>query len=155
MNTKRLDLLMSLLKVGLSVVGVALCILLFNAPNVSAGKEAVEAYRDGSQMSAAIWFTFFLMFALMAVVVVFFLLQLITDTKKTVIAILGILISTVIYMIFLAMGTSDTTDSLLLKNPVSQAVVDNTTAGIYTIFIGMAIGALVIILGPFMGRLRK
>jgi drug/metabolite transporter (DMT)-like permease len=155
MSTKRLDLLMNILKIGLGGLGVILCIMLFNAPNVSAGKEAVEAYRDGSQMSAAIWFTFFLMFALMAVVVVFFLLQLITDTRKTVIAILGILISTVIYLIFLGIGTSDTTDTLQLKNPVSQAVVSNTTAGIYTIFIGMAVGALVIILGPFMGRLRK
>lgn len=155
MNTKRIDLLMSILKIGLGGVGVILCMLLFNAPNVSEGKEAVEAYRDGSQMGMAIYFTFFLMFALMAVVLVFFLLQLITDTKKTIIAIVGILVSLVIYLISLSFGTTDTTDTLLLRNPVSQSVVNSTTAGIYTILIGMVIGALVIVLGPFMGRYRK
>jgi hypothetical protein len=53
------------------------------------------------------------------------------------------------------MGTTDTTDTLLLKNPVSQGVVDTTTAGVYTIMVGMAIGVLVIVLGPLMGRYRK
>ena len=155
MSTKRLDLMMTTLKGGLIVVGVALCILLFNAPNVSAGKEVVEAYRDGSEMGAAIWFTIFMTLLLAGTVVLFFVLQLITNTKATLIAILGILISVVIYIIVLSSGTADTTDSLLLKNPVSQSTVNHTTAGIYTILIGMVLGALVIILGPFMGRLRK
>jgi hypothetical protein len=44
---------------------------------------------------------------------------------------------------------------LLLKNPVSQGIVNTTTAGIWTIMVGMLIGALVIIAGPFMGRFRK
>jgi hypothetical protein len=155
MSTKRLDLMMNILKIGLGGIGVILCLMLFNAPNVSAGKEAVETYREGSQMGAAIWFTIFMVLALVGAVLLFFVLQLITNTKATVIAILGILVSVVIYVIVLGAGTSDTTDSLLLKNPVSQGVVNNTTAGIYTILIGMALGALVIILGPFMGRLRK
>lgn len=155
MSTKKIDLLMNILKIGLGGIGVILCIMLFNAPNVSAGKEAVEAYRDGSQMSAAIYFTIFMMFALLGFVLIFFLLQLITDTKRTLIAIIGILVSLIIYVISLSFGTTDTTDSLLLKNPVSQGVVDTTTAGIYTILVGMGIGVLVIVLGPFMGRLRK
>ena len=155
MNIKKIDLLMSILKIGLGGVGVILCIMLFNAPNVSAGKEAVEAYRDGSQMSAAIYFTFFMMATLLGFVLIFFLLQLVTDTKRTLIAIVGILVSVIIYLISLSFGTTDTTDTLLLKNPVSQGVVDTTTAGVYTIFAGMAIGALVIILGPLMGRYRK
>lgn len=146
---------MSILKIGLGGIGVILCLMLFNAPNVSEGKEVVEAYRDGSQMSMAIFFTIFLMCALMGIVLLFFLLQLITNTKKTVIAIIGIFVSLVIYLIALSFGTADTTDTLLLKNPVSQGVVNSTTAGIYTIMIGTVLGALVIILGPLMGRYRK
>lgn len=146
---------MSIIKFGLGGVGVVLSVLLFFAPNVSEGTEVVEAYREGPQMSYAIWYTIILMLALLAIVIVFFLLQIVTDTKKTVIAIAGIMISVVIYLICLSAGTTDTTDTLLLKNPVSQGIVNTTTAGIWTIMVGMVIGALVIIAGPFIGRFRK
>jgi uncharacterized membrane protein len=155
MSAKNTNLLMTIIKYGLGGIGVVLSLLLFGAPNVSEGTEAVEAYREGPQMSYAIWYTIILMFALLAIVVVFFLVQLITDTKKTVIAIAGIMVSLVIYLICLSAGTQDTTDTLLLKNPVSQGIVNTTTAGIWTIMVGMLIGALVIIAGPFMGRFRK
>jgi hypothetical protein len=95
------------------------------------------------------------MLLLLGIVLLFFFLELISRPKKTIIAILGIVVSLVIYLIINAMGTSDTTDTLLLKNPVSQGVVDTTTAGVYTIMVGMAIGVLVIVLGPLMGRYRK
>jgi hypothetical protein len=85
----------------------------------------------------------------------FFFLELISRPKKTIIAILGIFVSLIVYFILIGIGTSDTTDTLLLKNPVSQGVVDTTTAGVYTIMVGMAIGVLVIVLGPLMGRYRK
>ncbi len=146
---------MTIIKFGLGGVGVVLSVLLFFAPNVSEGTEVVEAYREGPQMSYAIWYTIILMLVLLGAVMLFFILQIFTDTKKTLIAIAGILVSVVIYVICLSAGTSDTTDTLLLKNPVSQGVVNTTTAGIWTIMVGMLIGALVIIAGPFIGRFRK
>lgn len=155
MSAKNINLLMTIIKFGLGGVGVVLSVLLFFAPNVSEGTEVVEAYREGPQMSYAIWYTIILMLALLGVVVLFFILQIFTDTKKTLIAIAGIIVSIVIYLICLSAGTSDTTDTLLLKNPVSQGIVNTTTAGIWTIMVGMLTGALVIIAGPFMGRFRK
>jgi hypothetical protein len=155
MSAKNINLLLNIIKFGLGGLGVVLSVMLFYAPNVSAGTEAVEAYRDGSQMSYAIWFTIALMLLLLGIVLLFFFLELISRPKKTIIAIAGIVVSLVIYLIINAMGTTDTTDTLLLKNPVSQGVVDTTTAGVYTIMVGMAIGVLVIVLGPLMGRYRK
>jgi hypothetical protein len=155
MSAKNINLLMTIIKFGLGGVGVVLSVLLFFAPNVSEGTEVVEAYREGPQMSYAIWYTIILMLVLLGAVMLFFILQIFTDTKKTLIAIAGILVSVVIYVICLSAGTSDTTDTLLLKNPVSQGVVNTTTAGIWTIMVGMLIGALVIIAGPFIGRFRK
>jgi hypothetical protein len=155
MSAKKINLLLNIIKFGLGGLGVVLSMLLFYAPNVSAGTEAVEAYRDGAQMSYAIWFTFALMFLLLGIVLLFFFLELISRPKKTIIAILGIFVSLIVYFILIGIGTSDTTDTLLLKNPVSQGVVDTTTAGVYTIMVGMAVGVLVIVLGPLMGRYRK
>lgn len=155
MSAKNINLLLNIIKFGLGGLGVVLSMLLFYAPNVSAGTEAVESYRDGAQMSYAIWFTFALMFLLLGIVLLFFFLELISRPKKTIIAILGIFVSLITYFILMGIGTSDTTDTLLLKNPVSQGVVDTTTAGVYTIMVGMAVGVLVIVLGPLMGRYRK
>jgi len=157
MDSKKLNLFLTILKFSVSIIGVALSVLvIFNAPNVSEGMEAVETYRDTSvAFGGAIWFTIIIMFALMGFVLIFFLLSLITNTKQTVISIIGILIFLGIYVVINLIGTSDTNESLALRNEVSPGVIGTTSAGIYTILIGMVIGVLVIVLGPFMGRFRK
>jgi steroid 5-alpha reductase family enzyme len=155
MNSSKLNLILNAVRIALVVIGVGLSLLLINGPNVNAGTEAVEAFRDGGQMSAAIMFTIVLMVAVIAVIFIFFFLQLATNTKKTVMSILGLIAALVIYLIFFAAGTSDTTDTLLLKNPVEQGTVVTTTAGIYTVMVGLFAGVLVILLGPLMGRFRK
>ena len=55
------------------------------------------------------------------------------------------------------MGTTDDNESLDLAEKVQQDadVISTTTAGIYTGLFLLAIGGLVWILGPLMGRLRK
>ena len=88
-------------------------------------------------------------------VIGFFILQIIQSPKRTILSIIGIVLSLIVYMIFYLLGTSDTKDTLALRNPVSDGVVLTTTAGLYTIGILLFVGLVVIIAGPFMGRLRK
>jgi cyanate permease len=78
-----------------------------------------------------------------------------SNPKKTIISIIGLIIALGIYLIFFAMGTSDTSDSLLLKNPVDKSTVVTTTAGLFTVLLGLGIGVIVILAGPLMGRFRK
>ncbi|MEY3426377.1 MAG: hypothetical protein RL265_673 [Bacteroidota bacterium] len=156
MDAKKLTVGLNALKFSIAIVGVVLSLFLFNAPNVVAGTEAVETYRDGSVIfSSAIWFTIIIFFALCAFVLLFFFVQLISNPKRTVISILGILIFLGIYLVISLMGTTDTNETLALRNQVSSGVINTTSAGIYTIIIGMFAGLLVVILGPFMGRYRK
>jgi hypothetical protein len=155
MNAKNLNLFLTILKFSLVGIGVGVSLFLFNGPNVTDGMDAVEAYREGPQMAAAILFTISVFIACIAIVLIFFVSQLITDTKKTVMAIIGIVVALLIYLVMYSAGTTDTTDTLALRHPVEQGVVNSTTAGIYTTLIGLFIGILVIIIGPFMGRLRK
>lgn len=156
MDAKKLAVGLNALKFSIAIVGVVLSLFLFNAPNVVAGTEAVETYRDGSVIfSSAIWFTIIIFFALCAFVLLFFFVQLISNPKRTVISILGILIFLGIYLVISLMGTTDTNETLALRNQVSSGVINTTSAGIYTIIIGMFAGLLVVILGPFMGRYRK
>lgn len=157
MDAKKLNIGLTALKFTVAIIGVVLSLFLFAAPNVEAGTEAVESYRDSSVVfSSAIWFTIIILIVLVAFVLLFFVVQLISNPKRTVISILGILIFLAVYIVFNMIGTSDTNESLALtRNPVSDGVIGTTTAGIYTILIGMFAGILVIVLGPFMGRYRK
>lgn len=156
MDAKKLNIGLTALKFIVAIVGVVLSLFLFNAPNVEAGTEVVETYRDSDVVfSSAIWFTMITLIALIGLVLLFFVVQLITNPRKTIISIVGVLIFVIIYLIMNMAGTSDTNETLALRNPVDLSVISTTTAGIYTILIGMFAGILVIVLGPFMGRFRK
>jgi len=146
---------MNIVKFGLALVGVLLCLLIIGGPNGEQPLAEQTAFREGAKLGAAISYTGILMFVGAAVIVLFFVVQLITNTKRTVYSIIGIIVAIVIYLIITMMGTSDTNATLALRDPVSSSTINTTSAGIYTIIIGLIISILAILLGPFMGRLRK
>jgi hypothetical protein len=152
MNVK---LILNIARILLVVIGVGASIAIIGGPNVSAGKEAMETFRESTEMNVAIYFTLGILGAAVVFVLGFFLFQLATQPKKTIVSILGLVVAAVIYAVFFSAGTTDTTDSLQLKNPVSQGVVNTTTAGLFTVGACLVIGLLVIITGPLMGRYRK
>jgi len=157
MNTKKLDMFMNILKFGLVAVGVIACMLVIGGPNMESTVEDQESFREGASLGMAINYTMLIIIASVAIVLLFFMIQLITNTKKTALSIIGVIVALVVYLIFWAMGTSDTNDSLALLESVQveQGTIATTTAGIYTAIVGVAVGALVWILSPLMGRLRK
>jgi len=155
MKSNKIDLVMNVLKFGLVLIGAILCLLIINGPNAEAPVADQLVYREGWKLGSAISYTGILLFACAAVVVLFFVVQLITNTKKTVFSIIGIIIAFVLYFIISIMGISDTNDTLALRDPVSLSTINSTSAGLYTVIIGLVVSILVILLGPFMGRLRK
>ena len=116
-----------------------------------------DEFMESFSLGLAVNYTLYIILGGIAVILVFFLIQLITNTKKTALSIAGILAAGILYLIFKLMGTTDTNESLALAEKVQQDadVISTTTAGIYTGLFLLAIGALVWILGPLMGRLRK
>ena len=156
MKNKNLNLYMNILKAVLIAVGVILCLFLFGGPNVTTdSKEVVAEFRDGSKMGLASLFTAFVFVLCVGVIVIFFIAQLVSNPKKTIISILGILGFLVIYLIFYFAGTNDTNESLqLLRNPVSQGSIVTTTAGLYTTFVAMVIAFLAVLMG-FFTRLKR
>jgi hypothetical protein len=157
MDTKKLNMFMNILKFGLVAVGVIACMLVIGGPNMESTVEDQESFREGASLGMAINYTMLIIIASVAIVLLFFMIQLITNTKKTALSIIGVIVALVVYLIFWAMGTSDTNDSLALLESVQveQGTIATTTAGIYTAIVGVAVGALVWILSPLMGRLRK
>ena len=155
MNATKLNLISRIFQYLSIAIGVILSVLILISGPVTDGKEALEKFRESAEMNAAIYFMLFILFAGGAMVIGFFIFQIIQSPKRTILSIIGIVISLVVYMIFYLLGTTDTTDTLALRNPVSDGVVLTTTAGLYTIGVTLLVGFVVIIAGPFMGRLRK
>jgi len=119
--------------------------------------EAQETFREGASMSLATSFTGFIIFASVGLILVFFVIQLITNPKKTVMSIIGLLVALVLYLIFLMIGTSDTNESLALLEDVqvAQGTIASSSAGLYTVISGVVIALLVAVFGPLLGRYRK
>jgi hypothetical protein len=157
MDDKKLRMIMTILKVVLVVIGVVACFMVILGPNGNAEVDVREEFENSFSLGLAINYTLYIILGGIAVILVFFLIQLITNTKKTALSIAGILAAGVLYLIFKLMGTTDNNETLDLAEKVQQDadVISTTTAGIYTGLFLLGIGALVWILGPLMGRLRK
>lgn len=157
MDTKKLNLYMSILKIGLVAIGVILCLFIIGGPNMESTMEVQETFREGSSMSLVTSFTGFIIFASIGLILLFFVVQLITNPKKTVLSIIGLLVALVLYLIFLMIGTSDTNESLQLLEDVqvAQGTIVSSSAGLYTVITGVVLALLVAVFGPLMGRYRK
>jgi len=157
MDDKKLNMIMTVLKVVLVVIGVVACFMVILGPNADAEVKVREEFMESFSLGLAINYALYIILGGVAVILVFFLIQLITNTKKTALSIAGILAAGALYVIFRLVGSTDTNESLALGEKVQQnaEVISTTTAGIYTGLVLLTIGALVWILGPLMGRLRK
>jgi amino acid transporter len=154
MKFKNLNLYLNILKVVLVAVGVILCLFLFGGPNATSDATDIETFRDGSKMGLASMFTTFILFLGIGLILIFFVVQLISNPKKTILSILGIVAALIIYLIFWAAGTDDTNESLQLRHPVEPSTITATTAGLWTTLVAIGIGILAVISG-FFTRLMK
>lgn len=154
MKIKNLPLYMNILKVVLVAAGVILCLFLFGGPNANGTKEEMAAFRDGTELGLASGFTGFIVFLGIGLILIFFVVQLISNPKKTIISILGLVAALIIYLIFWAAGTGDTNESLQLRHPVEQETITATTAGLWTSLVAIGV-AFLAVLGGFFSRLIK
>lgn len=159
MNSNKLNLGLNIFRYVLGALGILACILVIGGPNASGDVETsvVESFRDGGRMSFAINYTGFIIIACLALVLVFFVVQLISNPKKTIMSIIGIVAVFVLYLILSMMGSSDAPEDLALQvsEPVSQGTVNSTTAGLWTAIITILVTFLAAVLGPVIARFRK
>mgnify|MGYP006123621111 CR=1 FL=1 len=157
MDTKKLNLFMSILKFGLAGLGVIGCLFLFGGENMNSTVQDQVSFRDGLSLSFTVMFTGFLIFATVGLILLFFVTQIISNPKKTVMSIIGVIAALVIYLVLLMMGTGDSNESLLLTEDVQveKGTIVSTTAGIYTVLTLILVALVAAVAAPFMGRLRK
>jgi len=155
MDSNKLNVILNGLKFGLVGIGVIACLLVIGGPNAEAEITVQEEFREGGAMSTAVGYTILIILAAVVAVLFFFVQQLISTPKKTVMSILGLIIALVFFLFFWIIGTSDTNETLALRDPVDLGTIRTVTAGLYTAFVGVIVGVLVWILSPLMGKMRK
>lgn len=159
MDNKKFDLAMTITKFAIGAIGLIACLwVLFTSPGGDATELVKAQYADSTQMGFATNYTVIIIFAAVIAVLLFFIFQLVTNFKKTALSIIGIVAAFLLYLILRVMGTTDTNESLgLIKDyKTSDATLSATTAGLWVVIIGIMIGIILAILGPFLlGKYRK
>lgn len=145
---------MTILKVVLVAIGVFACLFLFGGPEATADPKEVEDFRNGGAMSFATVFTGFIVFLGVGLILLFFVVQLISNPKRTVLSIVGLIAALVVFLIFWMAGTSDTNETLQLRHPVEDGVIASTTAGLWTAIVATVVGVLAIIGGLIMRAIK-
>lgn len=148
---------MSILKVGLVAIGVIASLFLFSGADMNSTLQDQVSFRDGMSLSFSTSFTGFLIIASVGLILLFFIVQLISNPKKTIMSIVGLVAALVLYLIFLMVGTSDNNTSLQLAEDVQveKGTIVSTTAGLYLVITLIVVALLAAVLSPLMGRLRK
>jgi hypothetical protein len=145
MNEKKMNLIGNVIKLSLIAIGVILSLMIISGPNVNAGKEAVETFRDGFKLSAAMNFILIILAICILVIIAFYVLLLITDFKKAIKSMIGVILFAVLYFILSMIGSSDTSETLALRNPVADATIDSTHAGLVCVIIGLGVAGVTLI----------
>lgn len=154
MKEEKMNLILTITRYALVLIGVGLSVMLFSGPTVADGKAAMTEFRESGSMSA-IYYTLFIIVTAVVAVLGFFMYQIALQPKKTLLSIVGIVVAFVLYFVMYFSGSSDTMKSLALRHEASDSVIAATSAGVYTIGICLAVGVLVVVFGPLMGRYRK
>ena len=70
---------------------------------------------------------------------------------------IGVIAALLVFLIMWAMGSSDTNETLQLRETVQvdPGTISSVSAGLYTAIIGVVVAGLAWVLSPLMGRLRK
>tara|TARA_B110000459_G_scaffold67433_1_gene75738 strand:+ start:1035 stop:1499 length:465 start_codon:yes stop_codon:yes gene_type:complete len=154
MKEDKMNLILTITRYALVLIGVGLSVMLFSGPTVADGKAAMTEFRESGSMTA-IYYTLFIIATAVIAVLGFFAYQIAMQPKKTLMSIVGIVVAFVLYFVMYFSGSSDTMKTLALRHEASDSVIAATSAGVYTIGFCLAIGVLVVVFGPLMGRYRK
>ncbi len=154
METKKLNLILSIVKIALGAIGVLICAFLIIGPGPTAEpKERVE-FLDSPVMNLGTYFTFAIILLAVILVIGFFLYQLIVSPKRTFMSIISIIAAGVLFLIFWVIGSSDTSESIGVAEQYNDSI-SWISAGLIVVFIGIVIGFAAAFGGPLYGRLRS
>lgn len=157
MNSSNKTTILNILKVVLGVLGalfVVLAVLSLPADLKSQTVEAQQAAMQNGKLGLMTGFTIFIVILGAVLILGFFLFGLITDTKKTLRAVLGYAIAGVAFLLFYLVAKGTMTP-IAFKDGVSTSTLKATEAGLYLTIFMVAVGFILMLVGPLFKYIKK
>ena len=98
MKEEKMNLILTITRYALVLIGVGLSVMLFSGPTVADGKAAMTEFRESGSMSA-IYYTLFIIVTAVVAVLGLFMYQIAMQPKKTLLSIVGIVVAFVLYFV--------------------------------------------------------
>jgi hypothetical protein len=157
MTSVKKTMFLNILKVVLGVLGVLFVLLAvvdLPADLKSLTVEDQEAALNNSKLGLMTSFTLFIVILGAILIVGFFLFGLITDTKKTLRAVLGYALAGLAFLIFYAIAKGSVTP-VAVKDGISSSTLKATEAGLYLTIFMVVIGFVLMLVGPLFRYIKK
>lgn len=157
MNSTKKSMFLNILKIVLGVLGALFVLLaIFALPGdvKELNLEEKTAAINNSKFGLMMGFTIFIVILGAVLVVGFFLFGLITDTKKTLKAVLSYAISGLAFLILYVIAKGSVTQ-FSIEEGISTSTLKATEAGLYLTFVMVIVGFLLMLVGPFFKHIKK
>jgi hypothetical protein len=148
---------LNILKIVLSVLGalfVVLAVVELPADLKSLTVEDQEAAMNNGKLGLMTTFTLFIVILGAILILGFFLVGLITDTKKTLKAVLGYALAGVAFLLFYAMAKGTVTP-VAVKDGIAASTLKATEAGLYLTIFMVIVGFALMLVGPLFRYIKK
>jgi len=157
MTSSTKTMILNILKITLSVLGalfVVLAVIDLPADLKSLTVEDQEAAMANTKLGMMTSFTLFIVILGAILILAFFLFGLITDTKKTLKAVLGYALAGVAFLLFYLMAKGTVTP-VAVKDGIAASTLKATEAGLYLTIFMVIVGFALMLVGPLFRYIKK
>lgn len=151
------DLMLNVLKIALGLLGALFVLLaVFELPGdmKSLTLEEQAATYENTKLGLMTNFVIFIVILGAILVVGFFLYGLVTDTKKTIKAVIGYLLAGLGFVVFYAVAKGTITPAAV-KHGVEASTIKITEAGLYLTLFMVVVGFALMLVGPLFRYIKK
>lgn len=151
------DLMLNVLKIALGLLGALFVLLaVFELPGdmKSLTLEEQAATYENTKLGLMTNFVIFIVILGAILVVGFFLYGLVTDTKKTIKAVIGYLLAGLGFVVFYAVAKGTITPAAV-KHGVEASTIKTTEAGLYLTLFMVVVGFALMLVGPLFRYIKK
>lgn len=157
MNSTNKSMILNILKIVFGVLGALFVLLaVFDLPadiKALTLDEKTQAF-ENPKLGLMMGYTMFIVILGAVLIVGFFLFGMITDTKKTLRAVLGYALAGLAFLLFYLFAKGSLTP-VAIKDGISTSTLKATEAGLYLTFFMVIVGFALMLVGPLFRHIKK
>lgn len=157
MNSTNKSMILNILKIVFGVLGALFVLLaVFDLPadiKALTLDEKTQAF-ENPKLGLMMGYTMFIVILGAVLIVGFFLFGMITDTKKTLRAVLGYALAGLAFLLFYLFAKGSLTP-VAIKDGIATSTLKATEAGLYLTFFMVIVGFALMLVGPLFRHIKK